>query len=70
MKRLITGGSGLVGSTIDAEIKLGSRDGDLRKWSQVENIFEIHKPTHVIHCAARVGGVGGNIKAKLVGILL
>ena len=64
MKRLITGGSGLVGSTIDAEIKLGSRDGDLRKWSQVENIFEIHKPTHVIHCAARVGGVGGNIKAK------
>jgi len=64
MKRLITGGSGLVGSTIDAEIKLGSRDGDLRKWSQVQNIFETHKPTHVIHCAARVGGVGGNIKAK------
>ena len=64
MKRLITGGSGLVGSTIEAEIKLGSRDGDLRKWSEVENIFKTHKPTQVIHAAARVGGVGGNMKAK------
>ena len=64
MKRLITGGSGLVGSTIDAEIKLGSKDGDLRKWSDVKKIFETHRPTHVIHAAARVGGVGGNMKAK------
>ena len=64
IKRLITGGSGLVGSNIEAEIKLGSSDGDLRDWSQVKNIFEKHKPTHVIHAAARVGGVGGNMKAK------
>ena len=64
MKRLITGGSGLVGSTIDAEIKLGSSDGDLRDWTEVQKVFEKHKPTHVIHAAARVGGVGGNMKAK------
>tara|TARA_R110002020_G_scaffold68611_4_gene179470 strand:+ start:13898 stop:14800 length:903 start_codon:yes stop_codon:yes gene_type:complete len=64
MKRLITGGSGLVGCTIDAEIKLGSKDGDLRNWSEVLQVFDTHKPTHVIHAAARVGGVGGNIKAK------
>ena len=64
MKRLITGGSGLVGSTVEAEIKLGSNDGDLRDWAQVKNIFETHRPTHVIHAAARVGGVGGNMKAK------
>ena len=64
IKRLITGGSGLVGSNIDAEIKLGSNDGDLRDWAQVKNIFETHRPTHVIHAAARVGGVGGNMKAK------
>ena len=64
IKRLITGGSGLVGSNIDAEIKLGSNDGDLRDWAQVKNIFEKYKPTHVVHAAARVGGVGGNMKAK------
>jgi len=64
IKRLITGGSGLVGSNIDAEIKLGSKDGDLRDWAQVKNIFEKYKPTHVVHAAARVGGVGGNMKAK------
>ena len=64
MKRLVTGGTGLVGSIIEAEIKLGSRDADLRKWLEVENIFKIHKPTHVIHCAGRVGGLGGNLTAK------
>ena len=64
IKRLITGGSGLVGSNIEAEIKLGSIDGDLRDWSQVKNIFEKYRPTHVVHAAARVGGVGGNMKAK------
>jgi GDP-L-fucose synthase len=64
IKRLITGGSGLVGSNIEAEIKLGSIDGDLRDWSQVKNIFEKYRPTHVVHAAARVGGVGGNMRAK------
>ena len=38
MKRLITGGSGLVGSTINAEIKLGSSDGDLRDWTEVQKV--------------------------------
>tara|TARA_R110002167_G_scaffold20002_14_gene73478 strand:- start:2308 stop:3210 length:903 start_codon:yes stop_codon:yes gene_type:complete len=64
MKRLITGGSGLVGSTVEAEIKLGSIDGDLRKWSEVKSLFETHRPSHVIHAAAKVGGVGGNMKSK------
>ena len=64
MKTLVTGGTGLVGSTIKADIKLGSGDADLREWLEVENIFEIHKPTHVVHAAARVGGVGANIKYK------
>ena len=64
INRLITGGTGLVGYTTEAEIKLGSKDGDLRNWEKVKKIFKKHNPTHVIHCAARVGGVGGNIKAK------
>lgn len=64
MKTLVTGGTGLVGSTIDADIYLGSRDADLRNWSEVKNIFETHRPTHVVHCAAKVGGVYGNMKYK------
>lgn len=61
---LVTGGSGLVGSPIKANIKLSSMDGDLRNWGVVDNIFKKYKPTHVIHAAARVGGVGGNMIAK------
>ena len=61
---LITGGTGLVGSTINADIKLGSNDGDLRIHSVVENLFQKYNPTHVIHAAARVGGVGGNMKSN------
>lgn len=62
-KTLVTGGYGLVGSTINADVKIG-REYDLRNQQDVQNMFEIHKPTHVIHCAARVGGVGGNMKYK------
>ena len=56
-KILITGGTGLVGSTINGDIHLGSADGDLRDMSVVNSIFEKYKPTHVVHCAAKVGGV-------------
>lgn len=62
-KTLVTGGYGLVGSTINADIRIG-KEYDLRNQQDVELMFEIHKPTHVIHCAARVGGVGGNMKYK------
>ncbi len=61
---LVTGGTGLVGSTIDAEIKLSSSDVDLRDWNSTLKFFEKISPTNVIHCAARVGGVGGNMNAK------
>jgi len=53
MKILVTGGNGLVGSAIKADIKIG-KEYDLSK----------HNPTHVIHCAAKVGGIGGNMKYK------
>ena len=33
MKTLVTGGTGLVGSTIDADIKLSTKDVDLRDWT-------------------------------------
>jgi GDP-L-fucose synthase len=63
-KVLVTGGTGLVGTAIDADIKVGTKDADLRDWDQTNKLIENHKPTHVVHTAARVGGVGGNMRAK------
>jgi len=63
-KLLITGGTGLVGSSINRGIKLSSKDGDLKNWKSTLDLFKQFMPKEVIHCAARVGGVGGNIKAK------
>ena len=62
-KLLVTGGNGLVGSAIDADVKIG-REFDLVDSTQTAKAFEIHKPTHVIHCAGKVGGLGGNMNYK------
>ena len=64
MNTIITGGTGLVGSSINANIKLSSKDVDLRNWKSTLNLFEDYKPKNVIHCAARVGGLGGNMNYK------
>jgi len=44
---------------------LSSRDGDLRDRAQTAAIFEKHKPTHVIHLAAMVGGLFANMAKKV-----
>jgi GDP-L-fucose synthase len=62
-KVLVTGGYGLVGSALYADIRIG-REHDLRDPYQVNRMYELHKPTHVVHCAAKVGGVGGNMSYK------
>ena len=75
---LVTGGSGLVGQAIktfvesekgrrDGEtwIFLSSSDGDLRNRKDTEAIFEKVKPTHVIHLAAKVGGLFANMSQKV-----
>ena len=62
-KLLVTGGKGLVGSAIDADIKLG-REWDLTNSAVAASVFDRHRPTHVIHCAGKVGGLGGNMKYK------
>lgn len=43
-------------------IYLSSKDGDLRVKSECQRIFDKFQPTHVIHLAARVGGVNANSK--------
>jgi len=63
MKRLVTGGTGLVGSAIIADVKVG-RNYDLTNPEICDSMFNEHNPTHVIHCAAKVGGLGGNMNYK------
>uniref|UniRef100_A0A6U4CW21 GDP-L-fucose synthase n=2 Tax=Phaeomonas parva TaxID=124430 RepID=A0A6U4CW21_9STRA len=74
---LVTGGTGLVGKGIQAAIKkdplaadesyifLSSRDGDLRDKEATRAIFRRHRPTHVIHLAALVGGLFANQRRKV-----
>ncbi|KAG8862716.1 hypothetical protein FRB96_000726 [Tulasnella sp. 330] len=46
-----------------------SKEGDLRDPKATEALFEKHKPTHVIHLAALVGGLFKNMKYKVLSIL-
>lgn len=73
---LVTGGTGLVGRAIaeviakecpndERWIFLSSKDGDLRSMSATRRIFELHRPTHVVHLAAFVGGLFRNLKYKV-----
>lgn len=73
---MVTGGSGLVGAGINTYVQenpkpnekwifLSSKDGDLRVRSETDAIFEKYKPTHVIHLAAKVGGLFANMAQKV-----
>jgi GDP-L-fucose synthase len=62
-KILVTGGNGLVGSAINADVKIG-REFDLTIQTETDKAFELHKPSHVIHCAGKVGGLGSNMNHK------
>jgi len=66
---LVTGASGLVGSSVVRNLKgnpnydvvgLGSKDCDLRNPLEVHEVFEAIQPTKLILAAARVGGVLAN----------
>ena len=65
-KILVTGGYGLVGSEFKGEeyIKIGSKYCDLRDTHNTNNLFLRTNFDSVIHCAAKVGGVGGNMRYK------
>lgn len=73
---LVTGGSGLVGHGIKAAWEkeqrddeeffwCSSKDADLKDRDSTRKMFERIQPTHVIHLAAKVGGLYGNMKANL-----
>ena len=65
-KILVTGGYGLVGSEFNSlnYIPLSSSEADLRVRSEVDNVLEKINFDGIIHCAAKVGGVGGNMSYK------
>ncbi|KAK1119627.1 hypothetical protein K0M31_013047 [Melipona bicolor] len=73
---LVTGGTGLVGRALqnitesnkDAKEKwifVGTKDADLCDKKSTEKLFEKHKPTHVVHLAAMVGGLFHNMAHNL-----
>ena len=61
--RLITG-NGLVGSSLKGDLKISTQHFDLRKSENVKSMFKLYNPTEVIHTAAKVGGLGSNMKYK------
>jgi GDP-L-fucose synthase len=64
MKILITGGGGMVGSAMQSPLKLTREYCDLTNPKQTTGLFKAIRPDGVIHCAGKVGGVGGNMNYK------
>ncbi|KAJ0393245.1 hypothetical protein P43SY_007227 [Pythium insidiosum] len=73
---LVTGGTGLVGRALQDHVErcrrvndewhfVGSRDADLRDFGQTAALFARLRPTHVLHLAARVGGLYSNMAHKV-----
>jgi len=63
-KVLVTGGYGMVGSAMESQIKLSRETCDLTNPKQTNKLFQLVKPDGVIHCAGKVGGIGGNSNYK------
>lgn len=72
MRAIVTGGNGFLGSYVVEEMKQRGWDVaaptasafDLRKRRDVEAMFWAFKNVDaVVHCAARVGGIGANVAA-------
>jgi len=72
MKILITGGTGLIGTSIE-EIRdeypqydfvfSSSKEFDLTREEEVKALFEETKPDYVLHAAAKTGGMGAKIES-------
>lgn len=65
-KILVTGSDGLVGHALrelePSDCYFATRaDADLTNYDETLRLFTEVKPTHVVHLAAAVGGIGGNL---------
>lgn len=75
---LVTGGTGLVGEALRSELLrdnklreqfsdvvfLSTKDADLTDRVQAGRIFHRNRPTHVVHLAAKVGGLFANMESN------
>lgn len=67
MKILVTGGGGMLGSHLKNELPKNSlfpnkATLNLTNYSETLEYLVEHKPTHIVHAAAKVGGISSNIK--------
>jgi len=60
MNTLVTGGRGLVGSSIDSEFKPTRYDVDLMNQDSIINYLVENEIDSIVHCAAKVGGIKAN----------
>ena len=65
-KLLVTGADGLVGSSLRRinppnTVFVTRKDCDLTNFEATKKMFGDIAPTHVVHLAAQVGGIGGNM---------
>ncbi len=69
---LVTGARGMVGSAVrevvasapcenERWIFISSKDADLTDLDQTYQLFDKIRPTHVLHLAARVGGLSAHM---------
>lgn len=67
---VVTGGAGFLGAQVTAKLRLlgckhvfvpRSRDYDLRRLPDIQRLLETARPEVIIHLAAVVGGIGGNM---------
>ena len=60
MKTLVTGGTGLVGSTIDSDFKPTREGLDLMNIDEICEYIIHNDIDSIVHCAAKVGGIKAN----------
>jgi len=60
MKTLVTGGSGLVGSTIESEYKPTIEELNLMDYQSIVDYINNNGIDSIVHCAAKVGGIKAN----------
>ena len=61
MSLLVTGGRGLVGSAIEADLKPTHAELELMDLDAIEAYLQANHVTKIVHCAAKVGGIKANM---------
>ena len=64
-KILVTGGSGMIGAALKEDLEeaiyVSSKDYNLIRGDDCEQMYKDHNPDYVIHLAAKVGGIKANM---------